>query len=48
MGFLKPLPAPLPNPLLLGEGKGITFNTGEVYQRGQFIHLKLFKHPLTE
>ncbi|UUO16351.1 hypothetical protein [Dolichospermum heterosporum] len=26
--------APLPNPLLRGEGKGITFNTGEVYQRG--------------
>jgi hypothetical protein len=22
-------PAPLPNPLLRGEGKGITFNTGE-------------------
>jgi hypothetical protein len=38
--------APLPNPLLKGEGKGITFNTGEVYQRGQFIHSKLLKHPL--
>jgi hypothetical protein len=34
----KHLPAPLPNPLLKGEGKGITFNTGEVYQRGLFIH----------
>jgi hypothetical protein len=27
--LLKPLPAPLPNPLLRGEGKGIIFNTGE-------------------
>jgi len=32
MGFLKPLLAPLPNPLLRGEGKGITFNTGEVWR----------------
>jgi len=23
---------PLPNPLLKGEGKGITFNTGEVWR----------------
>jgi hypothetical protein len=25
-------------PFTRGEGKGITFNTGEFYQRGWFIH----------
>jgi hypothetical protein len=39
MGISKPLP----NPLLKGEGKGITFNTGEVYQRGFIYTLKAFQ-----
>ncbi|WP_228039657.1 hypothetical protein, partial [Dolichospermum sp. LEGE 00240] len=45
MGVSKPLPAPLPNPLLLGEGKGITFNTGEVW-RGVYLYIKNFSNIL--
>jgi hypothetical protein len=43
MGVSKPLPAPLPNPLLKGEGKGITFNTGEVW-RGVYLYIKNFSN----
>jgi hypothetical protein len=46
MGVSKPLPAPLPNPLLLGEGKGITFNTGEVW-RGVYLYIKNFSNILS-
>jgi hypothetical protein len=45
MGVSKPLPAPLPNPLLKGEGKGITFNTGEVW-RGVYLYIKNFSNIL--